>query len=71
VAGGTNLLLAGTNDARSAGRSYNVLWSANVASALNSWLVATNGNFAPDGGFTNTILGGVSGTKQFFLIQVP
>ena len=71
VVGGTNILLAGTNDARAGGRFYNVIWSANLASARTNWLAATNGSFAPDGGFTNTILGGVSGAQQFFLLQVP
>ena len=67
---GTALTIVITNVAGSAGRPFNLLGTNNVAAARNTWPVVTNGVFAGDGGYTNT-LQTTNGTRQFYLIQVP
>jgi len=68
---GTNVTVIGTNSPLSSGRAYNLLRSNNVAGSRSAWPVVATGSFAADGGFTNVVTGGVSGTRQFFIIQVP
>ena len=67
---GTALTIVITNVAGSAGRPFNLLGTNNVAAARNTWPVVTNGVFAANGGYTNT-LQTTNGTRQFYLIQVP
>jgi len=66
---GSNLRLVGTNVPASSGRPYWVIMSNNVTRTLSGWGHVTNGAFAANGRFTNTMP--VSGALQFFIIEVP
>ena len=68
---GGDLTLMGTNTPLSYNRQYKVMQTNDVSAGFTNWPAVGFGVFAIDGGFTNTITNGVSGSVQYFLIQVP
>lgn len=66
--GGT-IIITGTNN-NGAGGTYHVLTSTNVAAALSSWTVLTNGTFDGSGNFAFTNAVGTN-ARQFYILQVP
>ena len=64
-----NLILSGTNG--TAGGSYSVLSSTNVAKPLTNWTVITIGTFGPLGDFSVTNAVNPAEPQRFYLISQP
>jgi autotransporter-associated beta strand protein len=71
ISSGTNLVFSGTNSTGTAGGTYYVLSSINVASPLSTWTPILTNTFITGGAFsvTNPILPGVPG--MFYILELP
>jgi autotransporter-associated beta strand protein len=69
VAPGGNLILAGAGG--TAGGSYAILTSTNVAAPLTTWTTNVTGVFDGSGGFSNAIPITPTESRRFFLIKTP
>jgi autotransporter-associated beta strand protein len=69
IAGGTNLVFSGTNG--SAGGSYHIVSSTNLASPFAGWTVESAGTFSGSGAFsvTNSMTPGTP--QKFYLLKLP
>jgi hypothetical protein len=66
---GGNLIVTGSSG--TAGASYTVLSTTNLALPLSEWTTNTVGTFSTSGGFTNSILHNASPAQEFFLLRTP
>jgi hypothetical protein len=67
-AGGTNIIITGTNNNGATAGSYVVLVSTNIALPLSNWTAVTTQSFNPDGTFDYT--NGVgSESHQYYILQ--
>jgi autotransporter-associated beta strand protein len=65
------LVLAGTNIIGSAGGTYSVLSSTNIAAPLASWTTNLSGVLGAGGSFSNAIARDPSDEQRFYLITTP
>ncbi len=69
IISGGNLILTGSGG--TAGGSYTLLTTTNVALPVSAWTTNTIGTFDSSGAFSNSISAGASNAATFFRLRVP